>query len=226
MKMTDKTMVVKIMPITVMLVDDQQLMREGIKMLLELEDDIELIAEASNGYEAVTLYEQHTPDLVLMDIEMPRMNGIEATRKIKALNSQARILILTTFGQEDYVRNALLAGAQGFLLKAVSGEELADSIRKMNKGESVLDGQSTEVLLDSFRALSEVKAPKGKPLLNVRELQILKLIAEQRSNRDIAIKLQLAEGTVKNYISQILEKLQVRDRNQAVRTAEQQGLIE
>jgi DNA-binding NarL/FixJ family response regulator len=209
-----------------MLVDDQQLMRDGIKMLLELEDDIELVAEAANGDEAVALYEQHTPDLVLMDIEMPSMNGIEATGKIKSLNPEARILILTTFGQEDYVRNALLAGAQAFLLKAVSGEELADSIRKVYKGESVLDARSTEVLLDSYRALSEVREPNAKPLLNVREEQILKLIAEQRNNRDIAIKLQLAEGTVKNYISQILEKLHVRDRNQAVHAAKERGLID
>lgn len=213
------------MPIKVILVDDQQLMREGIKMLLELEDDIELVAEAGDGREAVRLYEQHVPDLVLMDIEMPRMSGVEATKKIKELNAEARILILTTFGQEDYVRSALLAGAQGFLLKAVSGEELANGIRKVNKGESVLDGQSTEVLLGSYRALSEVNESKGKPLLNVREAQILKLIAEQKNNREIAIKLQLAEGTVKNYISQILEKLDVRDRNQAVRSAKERGLL-
>ena len=209
-----------------MLVDDQQLMRDGIKMLLELEDDIQLTAEASNGREAVTIYGQQTPDVVLMDIEMPEMNGIEATRQIRALAPEARILILTTFGQEDYVRNALLAGAQGFLLKAISGAELAEGIRKVFKGESVLDGQSTEILLDSYRALSELKAPKGKPLLNVREMQILKLIAEQRSNREIAIKLQLAEGTVKNYISQTLEKLNVRDRNEAVSAAKEKGLME
>jgi DNA-binding NarL/FixJ family response regulator len=212
--------------INVMLVDDQQLMRDGIKMLLELEDDIQLTAEASNGREAVAIYGQQTPDVVLMDIEMPEMNGIEATRQIRALAPEARILILTTFGQADYVRNALLAGAQGFLLKAVSGKELAEGIRKVHKGESVLDGQSTEILLDSYRVLSQVKVPKGKPLLNVREVQILKLIAEQRSNREIAIKLQLAEGTVKNYISQILEKLNVRDRNKAVDVAKEKGLME
>jgi DNA-binding NarL/FixJ family response regulator len=212
--------------INVMLVDDQQLMRDGIKMLLELEDDIQLTAEASNGREAVAIYGHQTPDVVLMDIEMPEMNGIEATRQIRALAPEARILILTTFGQADYVRNALLAGAQGFLLKAVSGKELAEGIRKVHKGESVLDGQSTEILLDSYRVLSQVKVPKGKPLLNVREVQILKLIAEQRSNREIAIKLQLAEGTVKNYISQILEKLNVRDRNKAVDVAKEKGLME
>jgi DNA-binding NarL/FixJ family response regulator len=216
-------------PINVMLVDDQQLMRDGIKMLLELEDDIQLIAEASNGREAVNIYGQQIPDVVLMDIEMPEMpemNGIEATKKIKTLVPEARILILTTFGQENYVRNALLAGAQGFLLKAVSGKELAEGIRKVHKGESVLDSQSTEILLDSYRTLAQVKVPKGKPLLNVREVQILKLIAEQRSNREIAIKLQLAEGTVKNYISQTLEKLNVRDRNKAVSVAKEKGLME
>ena len=208
-----------------MLVDDQELMREGLKMLLELEEDIEVVAEASNGHEAVTLYRQHIPDLILMDIEMPGMNGIEATRKIKALNEKARILMLTTFGQEDYVRNALLAGAQGFLLKAVSGSELASSIRKVSKGESVLDGQSMEVLLTSYRSLSAVKTPTGKPLLNVREEQILMLMAEQYSNKKIAMKLQLAEGTVKNYISQIFDKLQVKDRSQAVQEGIDKKLI-
>lgn len=214
------------MPIKVLLVDDQQLMRDGIKMLLELEDDIELVAEAANGQEAISQYQQHKPDVVLMDIEMPLMNGIEATQKIKALNTDARILILTTFGQEAYVRKALLAGAQGFLLKAVSSDELTDSIRKINNGESVLDSSSTEILLDSYRALSEIKNTQAKSLLNVREEQILKLIAEHQANRDIAIKLHLAEGTVKNYISQILEKLQVKDRNQAVSVARNRGIIE
>lgn len=213
------------MPIKVLLVDDQQLMRDGIKMLLELEDDIELVAEASNGQEALDRYQQYKPDVVLMDIEMPLMNGIEATQKIKALDTEARILILTTFGQETYVRKALLAGAQGFLLKAVSSEELTDGIRKIHKGNSVLDASSTEILLDSYRTLSEVKSSKTKPLLNVREEQILKLIAEHQANRDIAIQLQLAEGTVKNYISQILEKLQVKDRNQAVSVAREKGII-
>ncbi|MCA0899899.1 MULTISPECIES: response regulator transcription factor [Microbulbifer] len=214
------------MPIKVLLVDDQQLMRDGIRMLLELEDGIELVAEASNGEEAVAAYTRYTPDLVLMDIEMPRMNGIEATKQIKALNPQARIIILTTFGQADYLRNGLLAGAQGFLLKAVSGAELAESIRKVYRGESALDGQSTELLLDSYRALSEAKNSQKKTLLSTREVQILELVALQYSNRDIAVKLQLAEGTVKNYISQVLEKLYVRDRNQAVRVAQEKGLLE
>ena len=122
------------MAIKVLLVDDQQLMRDGIKMQLELEQDIELCGEAANGLEAVKLYEQCKPDLVLMDIEMPMMNGIQAIKAIKALNTDARILVLTTFAQEEYVRNALLSGAQGFLLKAVSGDELADGIRKVYKG--------------------------------------------------------------------------------------------
>ncbi len=217
------------MSIKVLLVDDQQLMRDGLKMLLELEADsgctIEVIAEANNGCEAVQLYRQYQPDLVVMDIEMPQMNGIEATRRIKKVDTNARILILTTFGQEDYLRQALLAGAQGFLLKAVSGTELAESIRKMHQGGSVLDAQSTEMLMDSYRTLMEVGTPKTKMLLNTRESQILILIAQQKNNREIAAKLQLAEGTIKNYISQILEKLQVRDRNEAVRIARERGMI-
>lgn len=214
------------MPISVLLVDDQKLMRDGIKLLLELESDIECVAEATNGHEALANFKRHEPDVVLMDIEMPNMNGIEATKKIKALNPDARILILTTFEQENYVRNALIAGAQGFILKAVSGQELADSIRKVHQGKPALDELSTEVLLDSYRTLSYASESAAKPLLSVRELQILELIAKQCSNREIAIKLQLAEGTIKNYVSQTLEKLHVQNRTQAVTKARKQGFIE
>ncbi len=213
-------------PITVLLVDDQQLMRDGIKMLLELEQGIELVGEASDGQQAVTRYSELKPDLVLMDIEMPGTNGIQATQKIRSLDPSARILILTTFGQEDYLRDALLAGAQGFLLKAVSAEALAQSIRKAHQGEPVLDTQSTELLLHSYRTLSDTQATKPNTLLNVREEQILKLIAQHHNNREIAFKLELAEGTVKNYISQILEKLNVRDRNRAVAIAREKGIID
>lgn len=212
------------MAINVMLVDDQQLMREGLKVLLEFEDDLTVVAEASNGEEALSLYRTHMPDVVLMDIEMPRMNGVDATRKLYSQDPNARILMLTTFGQENYLRDALLAGARGFLLKAVSGEELAANIRKVVNGESVLDAQSTELLLHSYRKLWVTGAQK-KPLLNTREEQILGLIADNKNNQQIANKLQLAEGTVKNYISQILEKLQVRDRNQAVMAAREKGLM-
>jgi len=212
--------------ISVLLVEDQQLMRDGIKMLLELEEGINLVGEATNGEEAVSLYKQKQPDVVLMDIEMPVMSGIEATKKIKILNPQARVIILTTFGQEEYLHNGLLAGAQGFLLKAVSGEELADSIRKMKRGQSVIDSRSTEILLNRYRSLVETNTNTKKPLLGAREIQILNFVAKQCNNREIACKLQLAEGTVKNYISQILEKLQARDRNEAVVIAKNQGLIE
>lgn len=211
--------------IKVLLADDQQLMREGIGMLLELEDDIALVAEASDGLEATTAYQQYQPDVVLMDIEMPTQDGIEATEVIIANDPAAKVLILTTFGQEDYVRRALLAGASGFLLKAVSGAELAGAIRRLYRGESVLDGQSTEVLLQSYRQLSNTQlGPQGE-LLTARELEILNLIAEHMSNRDIAHKLHLAEGTVKNYISQILDKLQVSDRKEAVEAAKAKFLL-
>lgn len=214
------------MPINVMLVEDQQLMRDGIRMLLELEHDIALVAEAGDGEEAIALYKEHRPDLVLMDIEMPGLDGIAATRRIKAFDEQARILILTTFGKEEYLRNALLAGAQGFLLKAVSSQELVDSIVKVHSGTPALDGQSIAVLLGSYRTMSQVNTASCSRLLLSREEEILKLIAGQLSNRDISSRLQLAEGTVKNYISQILDKLQVSNRNEAVQAARQQGLIE
>ncbi|MDF2177947.1 response regulator transcription factor [Aliiglaciecola sp. CAU 1673] len=214
------------MSIKVMLVDDQQLMRDGIKMLLDLETDIELIAEAGDGHEAVRLYQECAPDVVLMDIEMPGMNGIDATRQIKTLDAGAKVMVLTTFGQQEYLSNALLAGAQGFLLKAVSAEELSQSIRKISQGKAVLDSQSTEMLMESYRALSENNETNVKPFLTVREEQILKLLAKNTSNRDIADKLALAKGTVKNYVTQILEKLQAPDRYQAVRVAKEQKLID
>lgn len=214
------------MPINVMLVEDQQLMRDGIRMLLELEHDIALVAEAGDGEEAIALYKEHRPDLVLMDIEMPGLDGIAATRRIKAFDEQARILILTTFGKEEYLRNALLAGAQGFLLKAVSSQELVDSIVKVHSGTPALDGQSIAVLLGSYRTMSQVNTGSCSRLLLSREEEILRLIAGQLSNRDISSRLQLAEGTVKNYISQILDKLRVSNRNEAVQAARQQGLIE
>ena len=214
------------MPINVMLVEDQQLMRDGIRMLLELEHDIALVAEAGDGEEAIALYKEHRPDLVLMDIEMPGLDGIAATRRIKAFDEQARILILTTFGKEEYLRNALLAGAQGFLLKAVSSQELVDSIVKVHSGTPALDGQSIAVLLGSYRTMSQVNTGSCSRLLLSREEEILRLIAGQLSNRDISSRLQLAEGTVKNYISQILDKLRVSNRNEAVQAARQLGLIE
>ncbi|ROQ19586.1 LuxR family two component transcriptional regulator [Marinimicrobium koreense] len=213
------------MVINVMLVDDQKLMRDGLKVLLEYEGDFVVVAEANNGEEAVDLYRINMPDVVLMDIEMPKMNGIDAIRSINLIDPNARILVLTTFGQERYVHDSLIEGARGFLLKAVSGEELAANIRKVVKGESVLDAQSTELLLKSYRKISAARYLNEKQLLNDREKQILELIAENRSNQDIATKLHLAEGTVKNYVSQILEKLQVCSRGQAVTSAREKGLI-
>jgi DNA-binding NarL/FixJ family response regulator len=215
----------KIMSIKILLVDDQALMRDGIRMLLELEADFSLVAEACNGVEALSLYKQHRPDVVLMDIEMPKMNGIDATQHIKNYDAQANILVLTTFGQEDYIRQALLAGAQGFVLKAISSEELTQNIRSIFNGETVLDNQSMELLINSYRGMAASQGARSNFLLSTREAQIIKLMANKLSNREIAEKLDLAEGTVKNYISQIYEKLNVKDRNQAIEKANELGLL-
>lgn len=211
--------------IDILLVDDQQLMRDGISMLLELEEDMALVAEAANGREAIELYQQHSPDVVLMDIEMPIMDGIEAAKRIIALDAKAKILVLTTFGKEEYVRRSLLAGARGFLLKAISGSELGSAIRKVHRGEAAVDAQSIDVLLQSYRDMAGALQNPSSTLLNRREQEILELIAQHKSNREIAVMLSLAEGTVKNYISQLLEKLQVHDRKQAVRVGRDKGLL-
>ncbi|MDO3387170.1 response regulator transcription factor [Gilvimarinus sp. SDUM040013] len=211
--------------INILLADDQQLMRDGISMLLELEEDMALVAEAANGREAIELYQQYSPDVVLMDIEMPTMDGIEAAKRIIELDANAKILVLTTFGQEDYVRRSLLAGARGFLLKAISGADLSSAIRKVQRGEAAVDAQSIGVLLQSYRDMAGTLQNPNSTLLNRREQEILELIAQHKSNREIAVMLSLAEGTIKNYISQLLEKLQVHDRKQAVQIGRDKGLL-
>ena len=212
--------------IRTLLVDDQRLMRDGLRILLELEDDIEVVGEASNGQEAITAYANLEPDVVLMDIRMPLMNGVEATAQLRQKWPQANIIILTTFDDDQTVFEGLRAGAKGYLLKDVSGNELATAVRAVAGGNTLLGSSVAERVLAQFAAPPTAKSTSPLPEpLSERELEILKLIAEGLSNPKIAARLFLAEGTVKNYVSTILQKTNSRDRTQAVLKAQSLGLL-
>lgn len=212
--------------ITLLLVDDQRLMRDGLRTLLELEDDLKVVAEAGNGEEAMARYAESIPAVVLMDIRMPGMDGVETTRRLRARYADARIIILTTFDDDEYVFEGLRAGAVGYLLKAVSGDELAAAIRTVANGGALIDPAVTHKVVAEFARLAAPtrSAPLPEPL-SEREIEILQLLAEGHSNRAVAQKLFLAEGTVKNYISTILQKLDARDRTHAVTRAYELGLV-
>ncbi|MCB0007261.1 MAG: response regulator transcription factor [Anaerolineales bacterium] len=213
-------------PIRVLIVDDQKLMRAGLRTLLELENDIEVVGEAENGVAGLSQFEAIRPDVVLMDIRMPQMDGVEATGKLMAQHPAARILILTTFDDDEYVFRALEAGALGYMLKDVSGDELATAVRTIAAGNALL-GQSVarKVLAQALRPQPPSNGGDDLNELSEREIEILRLISDGRSNPEIARELFLAEGTVKNYVSRILQKSGARDRTQAAIWAQQQGLI-
>ena len=214
--------------IRILLVDDQRLMREGLRTLLELEDDLEIAGEAANGREALALYEREQPDVVLMDIRMPEMDGVEATRRLRQRWPDAQVIILTTFDDDEYVFDGLRAGAQGYLLKAVSADELADAIRTVAAGGALIDPSVTRKVVAEFARLSRPASKTALPPepLSEREMEVLKLLAEGLTNREIAQRLFLAEGTVKNYVSHILDKLDARDRTQAALRAREMGLLD
>ena len=213
-------------PIRVLIVDDQKLMRAGLRTLLELENDIEVVGEAENGVAGLSQFEAIRPDVVLMDIRMPQMDGVEATGKLMAQHPAARILILTTFDDDEYVFRALEAGALGYMLKDVSGDELATAVRTIAADNALL-GQSVarKVLAQALRPQPPSNGGDDLNELSEREIEILRLISDGRSNPEIARELFLAEGTVKNYVSRILQKSGARDRTQAAIWAQQQGLI-
>ena len=210
--------------INVLLVDDPRLLRDGLRTLLELEDDLQVVAEAENGREALEAYARHAPDVVLMDIRMPEMDGVEATRRIRRAHPEARIIILTTFDDDEYVFDALRAGALGYLLKDVSGAELAEAIRTVAAGGALIEPSVARKVLAEFARLPDLPPAAAEKGLTAREREILGLIAKGLSNRQIAERLYLAEGTVKNYVSSILDKLGVKDRTQAALWAQKHGL--
>jgi DNA-binding NarL/FixJ family response regulator len=212
--------------IRVLVADDQALVRSGFRMILEARDDIEVVGEAEDGLKAVELADAAAPDVILMDVRMPELDGVEATRRILASGSSARVLILTTFDLDEYVLRAIRAGASGFLLKDVRPSELVDAIRVVAAGDALLAPGVTRRLLERFaRGLADDRPPPALEALTERELEILRLVAQGLSNAEIATRLFLGETTVKTHVSAVLRKLHVRDRVQAVIAAYDAGLV-
>jgi DNA-binding NarL/FixJ family response regulator len=215
--------------IRVLLADDQALVRGGFGSILGGQDDIDVVGEAADGAEAVDLAITTSPDVVLMDIRMPRLDGIEATRRILGGGrSRTRVLMLTTFDQDEYVYAALRAGASGFLLKSAPPRELAGAIRTVAAGEALLAPEITRRMIEEYvrRPRPGAARPAELGALTARELEVLGLIAEGRSNAEIAAALFLSEPTVKTHVTRILAKLQLRDRVQAVVFAYECGLVQ
>jgi DNA-binding NarL/FixJ family response regulator len=214
--------------IRLLIVDDQRLMRQGLRTLLELEPDMQVAAEAEDGLAALEQYEQHQPDVVLMDIRMPRLDGVEATRRLLGRWPGGRVIILTTFDDDQSVFEGLRAGALGYLLKDVSGSELAEAIRTVAGGGALIEPSVARKVLAEFTRLAPSGTAPVERLpepLSERELDVLRLLAQGANNRQIAAQLFLAEGTVKNYISSILDKLGVDDRTQAALRARELGIL-
>jgi len=218
-------------PIRTMIVDDHALFRRGLEMVLEDERDIELVGQASDGAEAVERAAEALPDIVLMDIRMPRSSGIEACRAMKAAAPSTKIIILTISDEEADLFEAIRAGASGYLLKDIPLDEVADTVRAVHGGQSLINPSMAAKLLTEFAALAkrdgEERAEElPAPRLTEREMQVLKLVARGMNNRDIAKELFISENTVKNHVRNILEKLQIHSRMEAVMVAVREKLIE
>jgi DNA-binding NarL/FixJ family response regulator len=214
------------MTIRVLVADDQSMVRAGFRMLLSGDDDIEVVAEAGNGAEAVEKAARFDPTVVLMDIRMPELDGLEATRRILAADDSARVLILTTFDLDEYVYEALRAGASGFVLKDDPPEQLIAAIRTVAGGEALLSPAVTQRVIKRFTRLPHAAPPKRLDELTERELDVFRLIARGLSNAEIGRELFISETTVKTHITHILQKLELRDRVQAVVLAYEAGLFE
>ena len=212
--------------IRILLADDQDLVREGLRMLLDAEDDLEVVGEAGDGKEALAEIRRLDPDVVLMDVRMPELDGIEATSRIAATGSSARVLVLTTFDLDEYVYRALRAGASGFLLKDASREQLVGAVRTVARGEALLAPAVTRRLIEDFcRGPEPGAVPERAAALSERELDVLRLLARGLSNAEIAEELVLGETTVKSHVARVLQKLGLRDRVQTVVFAYESGLV-
>ncbi len=215
-------------PIKILLVDDQPLFREGLRTLLSVHPDFEVVDEAGNGVEAIRLARLLQPSVVLMDLQMPVLDGVAATRRLHEELPECRVIVLTTFDDDEMVFDGLRAGAVGYLLKDAPSEKLAEAIRVAARGETFLQPSVAAKVVAEFARLSRKTAATANPViesLSEREVEILRLIAQGASNREIAGALFLAEGTVKNHVTNILGKLDARDRTQAALKARDSGLI-
>ena len=214
------------MTIRVLVADDQSMVRAGFRMLLSGQEDIDVVAEASNGLEAVEKAERFDPDVVLMDIRMPELDGLEATRRILAADDTTRILVLTTFDLDEYVYEALRAGASGFVLKDDPAEQLIAAVRTVAAGDALLSPAVTKRVIRQFVRVPRPEPPRELEELTAREREILRLIAGGLSNAEIGAQLYISETTVKTHVTHIFQKLSLRDRVQAVVLAYQTGLFE
>jgi DNA-binding NarL/FixJ family response regulator len=214
------------MSIRVLVADDQKMIRAGFQMLLENEEGIEVVAEAGDGLEAVEKAARFSPNVVLMDIRMPRLDGLEATRRILAADQAARILILTTFDLDEYIYEALRAGASGFVLKDDPPEQLIAAIRTVAAGDALLSPAVTRRVIARFTHIPRQDTPQGFDELTDREREIFRLIAQGLSNGEIGKQLFISDTTVKTHVTHLFQKLRVRDRVQAVVLAYRSGLVE
>ncbi len=215
--------------VRVLIADDQALFRRGLYVVLGTEDDIEVVAEAEDGEEAIAKAEELAPDAVLMDVRMPRVNGIEAARRIREILPSTKILMLTVSDEEDDLYEAIKAGANGYLLKEISVEEVANAIHAVVQGQSLISPSMASKLLNEFNSLARQAAEKEElpaPVLTARELEVLKLVARGMSNKDVADQLFISENTVKNHVRNILEKLHLHSRMEAVMYAVRKRLVD
>ena len=212
-----------------MLVDDQSLFREALRTLLGLQPDFEIVAEAENGERAVALAKTHRPDVILMDLRMPVMGGVEATRRVLAAQPAARVVVLTTFEEDEEIFDAMRAGAVGYLLKACSADKLCGSVRAAAQGTSVLEPSVAARMMAALNRLSSKEEKRAAQTLadplSERELAVLKLLADGCSNKEIGVRLAITEGTVKNHMTNVLGKLGVLDRTQAALKARELGYL-
>lgn len=211
--------------IRVLLVDDHAILRDGLRSLLSLQRDMMVVAEAEHGAQAIELVRRFTPDVTVMDIAMPQMNGLEAIRRIMAERTRTRILVLSQHDDERYVLPCCQAGASGYLLKSVAGDELVSAIRIVAQGGSYLPPDIAERVLRAFRSMAEAQAPLADPLLSDREREVLTLVAQGRTSKEIADRLVLSQKTVMCHRANINRKLGARSRADLIRWAAQNGLI-
>lgn len=220
----------------ILIIDDHQLFREGVKRILDFEESFEVVAEGDDGAEALSLVEQHKPDVVIMDINMPTMNGVEATKQLVEANPDTKVIILSIHDDENYVTHALKTGARGYLLKEMDADTLIEAVKVVKDGGSYLHPKVTHNLVNEYRRLAsngqagasvmEVEVNRPLHILTRRECEVLQLLADGKSNRGIGDALYISEKTVKNHVSNILQKMNVNDRTQAVVVAIKNGWVE